>query len=341
MKTLLQLDVLLDILADDVQNDDEIFAFYQKNPDFCIENLAPLDKANGQHLSFLANPRYQEQLQNTQAGAVLLSLATRSFCPETTLPIVVKNPYLSFAKLTKFFAYQPNVLTNIHPTAQIASTAKIGNHVAIGAYVVIGENVEIGDNCQIDSHVVIEDFAKIGTNCQLKSHSFVAHHCELGDFVVLHSHASIGNEGFGYAPIGKTDEHGWQKIHQLGRVIIGNHVRIGSQTCVDRGAMSDTVIGHHVIIDNQVQIAHNVQIGDGTVISGCVGIAGSSKIGKRCVLAGGVGIVGHIEICDDVTITGMTMVTKSIHKSGSYSSGTPMLPTNLWKKMAIKIKQLV
>lgn len=340
MQKVLTIAELLTILADDVQNVVEIQAFSQNNPDFCIDNISSLETATQSSLSFLANPRYQSELNQTKAGAVLLNTANQPLCPDTSLAIIVKNPYLSFAKLTKFFAYQTNILPDIHPTAVIADTAKIGKNAVIGAYCVIGENVEIGDDCRLDSHVVVEDFVKIGQQCELKSYSFIGHHCQLGDFVILHSHASIGNEGFGYAPRGLTNEQGWQKIHQLGRVVIGNHVRIGSQTCVDRGALGDTVIGNHVIVDNLVQIAHNVAIGDGTVISGCVGIAGSTKIGKRCVLAGGVGLVGHIEICDDVTITGMTMVTKSIVQKGSYSSGTPMLPTSLWKKMAIKIKQL-
>lgn len=341
LNNMLDVEKLLAILADDLQNGDEIHAFFAKNPNASIAGLAPLNTAQPNQLSFLANPRYQEQLTHTNAMAVLLTTNAKPFCPTHVLPIEVKNPYLAFAKLTQVFAYTPDILPDIHPTAIVSPTADIGKNVQIGAYCVIGENVVIGDNCQLSSHVVIEDFVKIGQSCQLKTHTFVGHHCEMGDFVVLHSHASIGNDGFGYAPKGLTDEKGWQKIYQLGKVVIGNHVRIGSQTCVDRGALGDTLIGNHVIIDNLVQIAHNVQIGDGTVISGCVGIAGSAKIGKRCVLAGGVGLVGHIEICDDVTITGMTMVTKSIKQQGSYSSGTPMMQTNLWKKMAVKIKQLV
>ncbi|ELA08307.1 UDP-3-O-[3-hydroxymyristoyl] glucosamine N-acyltransferase [Moraxella macacae 0408225] len=345
--TQLTLTALIDHLADDpqtvVKNTDVVLNFVANKPNFCLRGIAPLQDANADELAFLANPKYQAQLDKTNAGAVLLPQDLQSICPNATLAIVVANPYLAFAKLTQFFAYWPNVDKPfvIHPTASIAKTATIGRNVTIGAFCVIGEHAIIGDNCTLDSHVVVADFACLGQHCQLKSHSFVAYQCQLGDFVVLHSHASIGNDGFGYAPKGDTALVGWQKIHQLGRVVIGDHVRIGSQTCVDRGALGDTVIGNHVMIDNLVQIAHNVKIGDGTVIAGCVGIAGSSKIGKRCVLAGGVGLVGHIEICDDVTITGMTMVTKSIKTPGSYSSGTPMLPTAIWKKMAIKIKQLV
>lgn len=306
-----------------------------------VSAIAPLATATVNEITFLANPKYQQALKQTQALAVLVSPNQLEHVPTHSLPIVVKNPYLAYAIISELFAYQPKILASIHPTAIVADTAKLGQNVYIGAYCVIGQGVSIGDNSRLDSHVIIEDFAKIGKHCQLKSHVFIGHHCQLGDVVTLHSHASIGNAGFGFAPKGMPDTAGWQPIYQLGNVMIGNHVRIGSQTCVDRGALGDTMIGNHVIIDNLVQIAHNVQIGDGTAIAACTGIAGSSKVGKRCVLAGGVGVVGHIEIGDDVTITGMTMVTKSISQAGSYSSGTPMMPTPLWKKAAIHFKNLI
>lgn len=306
-----------------------------------ISGLAPLATAQRHELSFLANPKYQHELPNTQATAALITQDKLELVPAHTVPLVVANPYLAYAMLSQYFAYQPTAnRAAIHPTAIIADTATIGEHVSIGAYCVIGDFVRIGEGTVLDSHVTVADFAKIGQHCQLKAYAFVAHHCELGDWVTVHSHASIGNEGFGFAPKGLPDTAGWQKIHQLGKVIIGNHVRIGSQTCIDRGALGDTVIEDNVIIDNLVQIAHNVQIGAGTAIAACTGIAGSSRIGKRCVLAGGVGVVGHIDICDNVTVTGMTMVTKSITQAGSYSSGTPMMPTQLWKRAAIKFKQL-
>lgn len=305
-----------------------------------LHNLATLQSATASDLAFLANPRYLAQLQTTQAGAVLVDEKNAINCPDGTLAIVVKNPYLAYARLTELFRYTPQSSASIHPTAIIHASVKLGENVQIGAYCVLGEDVEIGNHTRLDSHITLEDKVKIGEHCQLKSHVFIGHHCEIGDFVTLHSHASIGNEGFGFAPRGLPDTAGWQKIHQLGRVIIGNQVRIGSHTCVDRGAIEDTIIGDNVIIDNLVQIAHNVEIGAGTAIAGCVGIAGSTKVGKRCVLAGGVGLVGHIELCDDVTITGMSMVTKSITQAGSYSSGTPLMQSQQWKKSAIHFKQL-
>lgn len=305
-----------------------------------LHNLATLQSATASDLAFLANPRYLAQLQTTQAGTVLVDEKNAINCPDGTLAIVVKNPYLAYARLTELFRYTPQSSASIHPTAIIPASVKLGENVQIGAYCVLGEDVEIGNHTRLDSHITLEDKVKIGEYCQLKSHVFIGHHCKIGDFVTLHSHASIGNEGFGFAPRGLPDTAGWQKIHQLGRVIIGNQVRIGSHTCVDRGAIEDTIIGDNVIIDNLVQIAHNVEIGAGTAIAGCVGIAGSTKVGKRCVLAGGVGLVGHIELCDDVTITGMSMVTKSITQAGSYSSGTPLMQSQQWKKSAIHFKQL-
>lgn len=328
---------ILTSMGETVQNASEL-----TSQSITIDRLATLTAADNRSLSFLANPKYREQLSHTQAIAVLVTADMAAQCPTGTLPIIVKSPYVAYAALTSRFAYRASLpTTHIHPTAIIADTAKLAPDVRVGAYCVIGENVEIGQGSTLGNHVVLEDFVKVGQSCEINSHVFIAHHCELGNNVVLHSHASIGNEGFGYAPKGDTAKQGWQKIHQLGRVIIGNHVRVGSHTCIDRGALDDTVIEDHVIIDNLVQIAHNVRIGAGTAIAACTGIAGSTQVGKRCVLAGGVGLVGHISLCDDVTVTGMTMVTKSITEPGSYSSGTPMLPTALWRRAAVKFKQLV
>lgn len=332
---------ILDFLGDMVINRQEILD-KQENHALFFTGLASLKLATKQQLSFLANSHYRDSLPISQAGAILVNAEMANLCSEQTLAIIVQSPYLAYAKLTELFRYhKPKPVNHIHETAIVADTAILGENVIIGAYCVIGEGVSIDDNSRLESYVILEDFVKIGKYCHLKSHTFVGHHCILGHHVVLHSHASIGNEGFGYAPKGNTATIGWQKIHQLGRVVIGNQVRIGSQTCVDRGALDDTIIEDNVIIDNLVQIAHNVKIGAGTAIAACVGIAGSTQVGKRCILAGGVGLVGHIHICDDVTITGMTMVTKSITQSGSYSSGTPMMPTALWKRTAIKFKQLV
>lgn len=287
-----------------------------------VSRVADLAVADGQSLAFLANGKYLPDLANTQAGVVLISEKFVGELPNlpNTAIVIVKDAYLAYASVSGLFAHQTP--SQIHPTAVIAPTAKIGKNPSIGAYAVIGEFVEIGDDCEIGSHVAIH------------------HHCVLGDGVQIHAHASIGAEGFGFAPKISGQGVAWQKIHQLGKVIIGNRVRIGANTCVDRGAVGDTVIGDDVIIDNLVQIAHNVHIGRGTAIASMTGVAGSTHIGANCIIGGGVGIAGHLTIADGVTLTGRTFVAQSIDKAGSYSSGTVAMPTNDWRRATVKFRHL-
>lgn len=321
-----------------------------------ITKIAAIEDASDTEISFISNPSFAAKLSQTSAGAVLITESMQEKCPSNTYPIVVASPYLAYAKLSALFAKAPlsessqqltmqnsaQTTANgfIHPTAILGNNVQLGDRVTIGAYCHIGDNCVIGSDVVIEAQVNIQPNVTIGEASMIAPHVYIGHDCVLGKYVSLHSHASIGNEGFGFAPKGKTDEAGWQKIHQLGRVIIGDHVRVGSHSCIDRGAINDTVIGNHVIIDNLVQIAHNVKIGAGTAIAACVGIAGSTEIGKRCMIGGASGVSGHIKICDDVTITGMTMVTKSIHQPGVYSSGMPVMPNSLWKKAYINFKQL-
>lgn len=246
----------------------------------------------------------------------------------------------------------PKRVSNIHPQAMIAATARIHPTAIIDAQVEIGEGVEIGPYCIIEaavvigagsrlmSHVHIATGSRLGEQCLLYPHVVIGHLCQLGDHVRVYAHASIGSDGFGYAPSEDPATSGWERIAQLGRVIIGNHVRIGSQSCIDRGAIEDTRIGDYVIVDNLVQIAHNVTIGEGTAIAANTGIAGSVNIGKRCIIAGAVGITGHLDITDDVTLTAMTMVTKSLTESGSYSSGTVAMPSAKWRRAVVKFRQV-
>lgn len=307
--------------------------------DYRLNSIGSLTDASNTQLSFLADPQYISSLASSQAGAVLI---TEKFCsqvPMTTIALVVGTPYLGYASCTQLFV-QPPAISSIHPTAVIADSAILGEEVHIGPFCIVGERVEIGARSCLEAHVVIEARTHIGADCVLKSHVNVSHDCVVGDHVRLHAGTSIGSEGFGFAPMADRSTDGWERIAQLGRVIIGNHVRIGSNTCIDRGAIDDTVIGDHVIIDNLVQIAHNVHIGDGTAIAANTGIAGSTIIGKRCIIGGAVGINGHIEIVDDVMISGMTMVTKSIKTAGSYSSGTAAMPTVKWRRAAVRFRQL-
>ena len=304
-----------------------------------LEGIGNLTTANSQQLSFLANPHYLPSLANSQAGAVLTTSDHQSKVAQNTVALIVAAPYLAYASASQLFS-RTSLFKGIHPSAVIAENAVIGNQVTVGPFCMIGEGVEIGDRSVLDAHVVIEANSSIGTDCVLKSQVVIGHDCVLGNRVRLHAGVSIGSEGFGFAPTSNPSVTGWERIAQLGRVVIGDDVRIGSQTCIDRGAIDDTVIGNHVIIDNLVQVAHNVRIGDGTAIAAQTGIAGSTTIGKRCIIGGAVGITGHIEIADDVTLSGMTMVTKSITKAGSYSSGTAAMPTANWRRAAVRFRQL-
>lgn len=304
-----------------------------------VAGVGGLDVATSEQLAFLSNAKYVKALAQTQAAVVLIPEDQQENVPADSVALVVAAPYLAYASCSQLFA-AAKPKAGIHPTAVVAETAVIGEGVSIGAFAVIGEAVRIGADSCIDSHVSIGEGSTIGERCVIKAHVCIAEDCQIGDEVRIHAQSSIGSEGFGFAPTADPASSGWERIAQLGRVIIGNQVRIGSQTCIDRGAVGDTVIADHVIIDNLVQIAHNVQIGAGTAIAANTGIAGSTKIGKRCIIGGAVGINGHLEIADDVTFTGMSMVTKSIKESGSYSSGVPAMPTQKWRKAAVRFRKV-
>ncbi len=306
---------------------------------FRVSGIGSLATASHTQLSFLANPSYLSSLKDSQAGVVLVTEQHAETVTAPSIALVVANPYLAYASSTQLFAPQATKSV-IHPTAVIADTAIIGEGVSIGAFCVIGEQVHIGKGSCLEAHVTIEANAKLGDNCVIKSQVVIGHDCIIGNQVRIHAGVSIGSEGFGFAPTADPSVTGWERIAQLGRVIIGNQVRIGSHTCIDRGAIDDTIIGNHVIIDNLVQIAHNVHIGDGSAIAAHTGIAGSTRLGKRCIVGGAVGITGHIDITDDVTLSGMSMVTKSIKTSGSYSSGTAAMPTAKWRRAAVRFRQL-
>lgn len=223
----------------------------------------------------------------------------------------------------------------IDSSARVAPTASIGAHCVVAANAVIGEGVVLGAGCSVGRASVI------GDRSVLHAHVAIYHGVTVGRDVVIHSGVVIGSDGFGFAPNFATDGvSGWQKIHQLGGVVIGDRVEIGANTCIDRGALDDTVIEEGVIIDNLVQIAHNVKIGKYTAIAACTGIAGSTEIGQHCTIAGAVGVVGHLRIADRVHITAKSLVTGSIHESGSYSSGTALTKTAAWRKSAVRFLQL-
>ncbi len=304
------------------------------DPTRLISGIQTLERAGNNEIAFLANPRYLKDLAGTSAAAVLLQEAQLDQCPVDAL--VLDNPYLSYAQLSHWFDDRPAVVSGIHPSAVVSPDAMVDASAVIGPGAVIEAGAQIGARVEIGPHSVVGAGSVIGESSRLAAGVTLYHQVCIGRRVLIHSAAVIGADGFGFA----NNKGPWQKIAQLGRVIIGDDVEIGAGTTIDRGALDDTRIGNGVKLDNQIQIAHNVQLGDDTAIAGCVGIAGSTKIGRRCTIAGGAMIVGHLDIADGVHISATTLVTKSLNKPGLYSAGTGMLPHRQWKKNVVRFRQL-
>ena len=300
-----------------------------------LDGLASLTQAKSHQISFVNAEKYLLEAQSSQAGALIVTAEMREQLPQHQNFIVVQNPYLAFAILTHAFENR-TTQRGIESTAQIDPSAMIADDAYIGHYVVIGEHVVVGSNTVIQSQVKIDDGVEIGQDCFIDSHVTLTGRAKIANRVRIHANTVVGSEGFGFAPY----QGEWNRIAQLGSVQLGNDVRIGSNCSIDRGALDDTIIEDGVIIDNLVQIAHNVKVGQNTAIAAKCGIAGSATIGKNCVLAGAVGVVGHINIADNITITGMSIVTKSISEAGSYSSGTGQFETNHWKRTVVRLRQL-
>jgi UDP-3-O-[3-hydroxymyristoyl] glucosamine N-acyltransferase len=302
-----------------------------------IWGLNTLLNANAQELSFLSNPAYSSCLASTQAGAIILHARDSGLFSGNKL--ITDNPYYTFALISQLFSSSPKVEGDIHSSVIFGASCNIANDVDIDANVVIGSNVTIGSGSRIGAGCYIGDNAVIDVNCLIYPNVSIYENTLMGKSCIVHSHAVIGSDGFGFAPK-KDGKGGWQKVHQLGGVVIGSDVEVGAGTTIDRGALDNTVIENGVKLDNQIQIAHNVRIGENTAIAACSAIAGSTLIGKRCTIAGAVGVIGHLTITDDVHVTAMSLVTKSIPKSGSYSSGTPLNETAKWRKNAARFNRL-
>jgi len=299
-----------------------------------ISALATLQSANVKSLSFIANPAYKKYLSSTQAGAVLISADLAD--EYTGNKLVVKNPYIAYARLSAVFEFLRPVYSGIHSTAVMGVDCILGEGISIGANAVIGDGVTLADGVVVGAGCYIGNDSVIGKNTRLAANVSIYHSISIGADCMFHSGCVIGADGFGFAP----DATGWIKIHQLGGVWIGNKVEVGACTCIDRGALDDTYIDDGVIIDNQVQIGHNVRIGKNTAIAAHTAIAGSTSIGASCTIAGAVAIAGHLTLADKVHITGKSLVSASISESGSYSSGTPLAPTKDWRKNAARFRQL-
>lgn len=304
------------------------------NPDTPITQLATLQSAGDNALSFFANARYLNQLKHTKAAAVLITAELKDECPVDA--ILVENPYLAFAQASQLFDWREDVQAGIHASAVIAEGAQIDPSAEVGPQAVVEGGAVIAAGAVIGAGSVVGRGCYIGENTRLEARVTLYPNVRIGRHSLIHSGAVIGADGFGFAPTAK----GWEKICQLGGVRIGDDVEVGACTTIDRGALDDTIIEDGVKLDDQVLIAHNVVVGRYTAIAGCTAVAGSTRIGERCTIAGHAGITGHLQIADGTHVTAMSLVSRSITQPGVYSSGTGMEPHRQWKRNVVRFRQL-
>ncbi|MDX1405264.1 MAG: UDP-3-O-(3-hydroxymyristoyl)glucosamine N-acyltransferase [Woeseiaceae bacterium] len=303
------------------------------NPEVRVSRVATLANADSESLSFFANKAYRPQLRQTNAGAVLLRPEDAGDCPVNAL--LADDPYLAYARIAGLLSPHPEVTPGTHPSAIIAGTARVAGSAEIAANVVIGEDCVIGEHVYVAAGAVIGPRCTIGDRCRIHANATLVQDVRMGERCIVHPGAVIGADGFGNA----MSDDGWVKVPQVGGVRIGNDVEIGSNTTIDRGAIDDTVIGNGVRLDNLIQIAHNVEVGDHTAMAAFTGISGSSIIGKRCMFAGRAGVVGHINICDDVVVGGATMISKDIREPGFYTASFPAEKARDWKRMVARFRR--
>jgi UDP-3-O-[3-hydroxymyristoyl] glucosamine N-acyltransferase len=285
-----------------------------------IQRLAPLETAQSDSLSFLSHPKYQHHLASTNAGCVIVSPAMATEATRLKAYIVAENPYHYFAKLTQ--------LWRAHLTSE--------NEALIHPSAVVHPQAQVDPTARIGPLCVVERGAHVGAHTWLKSHVTLGEGCSIGERCIVHAGAVIGADGFGFALF---DGH-WEKIEQLGAVRIGNDVEIGANTCIDRGALDDTVIEDGVKLDNLVQIGHNVHVGAHTAMAGCAGVAGSARIGAHCTVGGGAVVLGHLELADGVHVSAASVVMRSIRQPGQYSGVFPIDDNASWEKNAATLRQL-
>ncbi len=285
-----------------------------------ITGLASLEMATPSELSFLSNPRYRQQLLVSKAACVIVAPDMQAAAMERGTCLVTDQPYLYFARLTQWWkrTTRPQARSGIHPSAVIDAAAHIDPSATIGPL------------------CVVERGARIGAGTVLKARVTVGEDCVVGERCILHAGVVLGADGFGFAPNGAL----WEKIEQLGAVRVGNDVEIGANTCIDRGALQDTVLEDGVKLDNLIQIGHNVRVGRNTAMAGCVGVAGSATIGANCTVGGGAIVLGHLTIADNVNISAATVVSKSILKPGHYTGVFPIDDNASWERNAATLKQL-
>ncbi len=299
-----------------------------------ISSVATLSNARPGQLAFLANPRYRGQLAGSGASAVVMRAADSESYAGTAL--VADDPYVAFAKIAALFDPPPPPQPGIHASAVVDGRAQVDPGAQIGPFVSIGAGSRVAAGVVVGPGCVIGEDCEIGEGSTLVARVVLVRRVRLGRRVMVHPGAVIGADGFGLA----MDAGQWIKVPQQGGVSIGDDCEIGANTTIDRGAIEDTVLEEDVRLDNQIQIGHNVRIGAHTAMAGCSAVAGSASIGRYCLIGGGAGVLGHMELCDRVMVTAMSLVTHSIKEPGEYSSGTPLMTNREWRKSAARFKHL-
>ncbi|WP_439115148.1 UDP-3-O-(3-hydroxymyristoyl)glucosamine N-acyltransferase [Hydrogenophaga sp.] len=306
--------------------------------DAVVDRLAPLATAGPTDLAFIAQARYASQLQTTQAGALIVPSSMQEAAAQRGACIVTDNPYVYFARLTQWWRseHDERAEPSIDPLASIHPTALVAEGVDIGPFAVVAAGARIARGARIGAHAVVAAGASIGVDSRLHPRVSVGERCVVGARCVLHPGVVIGADGFGFA----QHEGAWIKIEQLGAVRIGDDVEIGANTCIDRGALDDTVIENGVKLDNLIQIGHNVHIGAHTAMAGNAGVAGSATIGAHCTVGGGAVVLGHLTLADGVHVSAASVVTRSLLKPGHYTGMFPIDDNAAWEKNAASLKQL-
>ena len=308
------------------------------DPEVTIERLAPLEQATSRDLTFLSHPKYAGKLMRSAAACVVVAPSVEAIARARGACIVVADPYLYFARITQLWKrhHSPAAVPSIHSSAWIDPLAQISPGVTVGAFACIGPGAVIAAGAHIGEHCVVGQNTVVGSGSRLAARVTLADECTIGERCIVHPGVVIGADGFGFAP----HQGHWEKIEQLGAVRIGNDVEIGANTCIDRGALQDTVIEDGVKLDNLIQIGHNVHIGAHSALAGCVGVAGSARIGKHCTVGGGAVVLGHLTLADHVHVSAATVVTRSILKAGNYTGFFPIDDNAAWEKNAATLKQL-
>lgn len=307
------------------------------DPNIEVSGISGIEEGTPGTLSFLANPQYKKFIYTTGASIVLVNNDFASDQKIKTTLIRVKDAYHAFATLLELYNRQKHSKQGIEKYSFVDESAELGKNIYVGAFVYIGKNVKIGNNVKIYPHVYIGDSSEINNDVILHSGVKVYNDCLIGNNCIIHSGVIIGSDGFGFA---SQSDNNYKKIPQLGNVIIEDYVEIGSNTTIDRATIGSTMIRKGVKLDNLIQVAHNVEIGENTVIAAQTGISGSTKIGRNCMIAGQVGIIGHLRIADEVKIAAQSGITKSIKEKGATVQGSPAYEYNQYQRSYVVFRRL-